>query len=175
LLDQDLYKVLQVDAEADPDVIAAAYHTLAAKLHPNKDLTGTHEVWLAGLKRAFATLSDPAARRAYDQRRGADLEPVGPGHPSARDQGNGHHRLASGPLTERVQAGQNGAHVESLTISFGRYTGWTLGALARHDPEYLRWLSRHSSGIRYRAAILSLLSLQEQERAHEHVPQHTGK
>jgi DnaJ-class molecular chaperone len=159
LLDQDLYKVLQVDAEADPDVITAAYTALAARLHPQKDLTGTHDVLLAALKRAYATLKDPAARRAYDEERSSELIAVGPG-----ENGNGFHRLAGGPLTERLQAGRNGVHVDSLMISFGRYTGWTLGAVARQDPDYLRWLSRHSSGIRYRGAILRLLG--EQDEAH---------
>ena len=161
MLDQDLYRVLQVDPEADPDVITAAYTALAAKLHPAKDLTGTHEVLLAALKRAYATLKDPAARRAYDEERNSDMVPMGPGH-----DGNGFHRLASGPLTERMQAGPNGARIDSLTISFGRYAGWSLGALARQDPDYLRWLSRHSSGIRYRGAILRLLGEQEET----HVP-----
>lgn len=35
-------------------------------------------------------------------------------------------------------------------VDFGRYAGWTLEQLARHDPDYLRLLSRHSSGIRNR-------------------------
>ena len=38
-------------------------------------------------------------------------------------------------------------------IDFGRYAGWSIKQLARHDPDYLRWLSRHSSGIRYRRVI----------------------
>jgi len=29
--------------------------------------------------------------------------------------------------------------------------------LARQDPEYLRWLSRHSSGISYRTEIYQIL------------------
>ena len=29
--------------------------------------------------------------------------------------------------------------------------------LAKHDPDYLRWLSRHSSGVRYRNLITQLL------------------
>jgi len=29
--------------------------------------------------------------------------------------------------------------------------------LARRDPDYLRWLARHSSGIRYRTAIEQVL------------------
>jgi hypothetical protein len=43
------------------------------------------------------------------------------------------------------------------TLDFGRYAGWSVAELARHDPDYLRWLSRHSSGIRYRSAIAKVL------------------
>ena len=42
-------------------------------------------------------------------------------------------------------------------LEFGRYTGWTLRDLARQDPDYLRWLSRHSSGLRYRTEIYQIL------------------
>jgi len=42
-------------------------------------------------------------------------------------------------------------------LDFGRYAGWSLGDLARHDPNYLRWLSRHSSGNRYVSASISCL------------------
>jgi hypothetical protein len=42
-------------------------------------------------------------------------------------------------------------------LTFGRYAGWALRDLARHDPDYLLWLSRHSSGIRYRTEIYSIL------------------
>ena len=38
-------------------------------------------------------------------------------------------------------------------LDFGRYAGWSIGQLARHDPDYLRWLCRHSSGIRFRAEV----------------------
>lgn len=156
MLERDFYKVLQVDPEADPDVIVAAFRALAAKLHPETDIGRVDEVRLAELNRAFATLQDPVARQAYDEERSSELVPVGPG------EGGGFRRLAGGALTERVQAGPNGAHVDTLTIQFGRYTGWSLGALARTDPDYLRWLSRHSSGIRYRGAILRLLGEQEE-------------
>jgi DnaJ-class molecular chaperone len=33
----------------------------------------------------------------------------------------------------------------------------TLRDLARQDPDYLLWLSRHSSGIRYRTEIYGIL------------------
>jgi hypothetical protein len=42
-------------------------------------------------------------------------------------------------------------------LTFGRYAGWSLQDLARRDPEYLLWLSRHSSGIRYRTEIYAIL------------------
>lgn len=161
--ERDFYKVLQVDPEADPDVVTAAYETLAGKLNPRRDLTGVHEVRLAELKRAYATLADPAGRRAYDQERSSDLVAMGPG-----DDGQDYRRLATGSLTERVQAGPHGEHVDSLTIGFGRYAGWSLGSLVYRDPDYLRWLSRHSSGIRYRSAILKLLGEQEEQRAPQH-------
>ena len=159
LLERDFYKILQVDPEADPEVIAAAYHALAAKRHPETDISRVDEVRLAELNRAFDTLQDPDARRAYDEVRSSEFVPVGPG------EGSGFRRLAGGALTERMQAGPNGAHVDTLTIGFGRYAGWSLGALARQDPDYLRWLSRHSSGIRYRGAILRLLGEQEEAQA----------
>jgi curved DNA-binding protein CbpA len=153
--ERDLYKVLQVDPEADLEVIAAAYRALAGKLHPETDLTGVHQVRMAELDRAFAMLSNPGHRQQYDDERQSRLVAVGPGR---GDSGSDDvPRLGLGALTERVQAGLDGAKVASMTLDFGRYAGWTLGEIARQDPDYLRWLSRHSSGIRYRSAILRLL------------------
>jgi curved DNA-binding protein CbpA len=163
VLERDFYKVLHVDPEADPDVIEAAYGVLTAKLNPRTDLTGVHEVRLAELNRAYATLRDRAARLAYDKERSSDLVAMGPGEDAA-----GYRHMSTGTLTERMQAGPNGERIANLEITFGRYAGWTLGALARQDPEYLLWLSRHSSGIRYRSAILRLLSEQEEQRAAQH-------
>jgi curved DNA-binding protein CbpA len=179
LPERDLYKVLQVDPGADPDVIAAAYQVLSAKLDPGKKKIGqAEEMRLAELYGAFATLHNPVARRAYDEERRPEIVAVGPGH-------DGAFRRIGGGLTERVEAGPtraaasappgpvraslNGATGDLLTIQFGRYAGWSLGALVHEDPDYLRWLSRHSSGIRYRGAILRLLAEQEAPR----VPQRT--
>ena len=160
------YKMLEVDPEADPDVIEAAYRALSRKLRPEKDLTGTHRVRQAELDYSFAILSNSIQRRAYDTRLAEGMIPVGPG--------NGHQqeltpRLAAGALSERVLAGMNAESLGSLKLDFGRYTGWTLTELAAQDPDYLRWLSRHSSGIRYRRAILRLLREQEELRQPLHV------
>jgi curved DNA-binding protein CbpA len=168
MTDTDHYKILQVDAEADLDVIQAAHRVLATRLHPEKDLTGVDEIRRAELDRALAVLSDPFRRKAYDQQREWEMVAVGPGPfpGSARATEAAPHghlddevpRLAHGALTERLQAGQNGANLANMQLDFGRYAGWTLGELARQDPDYLRWLSRHSSGIRYRSGILRLLA-----------------
>jgi hypothetical protein len=43
--------------------------------------------------------------------------------------------------------------VTSDVIDFGRYIGWRIADLVRHDPDYVRWLSRHSTGVRYLDSI----------------------
>jgi hypothetical protein len=48
-------------------------------------------------------------------------------------------------------------HTAFNVVDFGRYMGWTLKDLAKHDPDYLRWLSRSSGGVRYRNQIHELL------------------
>jgi hypothetical protein len=108
------------------------------------------------LNRALAVLTDPAQRRSYDERlaadsalAGRDRVPVGPGQ--------------SHTLADRVQA-QDLNGLGETRLDFGRYAGFTLGELARSDPDYLRWLSRHSSGIRYRGAIMRLLADREARR-----------
>ncbi len=154
MLDKNLYKVLQVDPEAEPDVIAAAYRALAAKLHPDRDITGVDEFRMKELNRAFAVLRDPQQRRAYDQElASSSLTPVGPGR-------SGPARQGSSRLADRVQSFDT-AGLSEVRLDFGRYEGWSLGDVLRHDPDYLRWLSRHSSGIRYRSAILKLLAEHE--------------
>jgi DnaJ-class molecular chaperone len=174
MTETDFYKILQVDHEADLDVIRAAHRVLAARLDPEHDLTGVDEIRLAELDRAMATLADPFRRKAYDQQREFEMVAVGPGNPAAMHGGHDpdgeqHERLAIGALSERIQAGQGGANLANVVLDFGRYAGWTLGELARQDPDYLRWLARHSSGIRYRGAILRLLSVTEGHRVPLHV------
>jgi hypothetical protein len=44
-------------------------------------------------------------------------------------------------------------------LDFGHYAGRTIEELATVDPDYLRWLSRHPSGTRYRAEIHRVLGV----------------
>jgi hypothetical protein len=47
---------------------------------------------------------------------------------------------------------------DSTTIDFGHHAGRTIAELASTDPDYLRWLARHPSGVRYRAEISRVLA-----------------
>lgn len=141
LLQPDAYRVLQVDPAAEPAVIHAAYRVLARRYHP--DGTQPHTARMAGLNRAYALLRDPDARRRYDAARAAgDRAPVA-------------RQPVAHPWRRGAAAAAEGA-VPGI-LDFGRYVGWRLDDLVRHDPDYLRWLSRHSSGIRFREQIARLL------------------
>lgn len=168
--DKSHYKLLQVDPSADPDVIAAAHRILAGRLHPETDFTGIQEYRSKELDRALAVLTDPDKRRAYDAQLEAESAseaehaderfnhvPVGPGT------GNDNGRPQGYTLGERLHANDLG-ELGQMQLDFGRYAGYTLGELLRRDPDYLRWLARHSSGVRYRGAILRLLADEESQR-----------
>jgi hypothetical protein len=62
----DYYRVLQVSADAHPEIVAAAYRTLLRALRKHPDLGGAeYEAKL--IIEAYETLSDPERRRAYDR------------------------------------------------------------------------------------------------------------
>lgn len=44
-------------------------------------------------------------------------------------------------------------------LDFGHYAGKTIEELAHEDPEYLHWLERHPSGVRYRGEIQRVLGV----------------
>ena len=81
----DLYEVLQVSPRAEPEVLEAAYHRLARKYHPDASQDPADAGRMAQINQAYAVLSDPANRAAYDRRRAA-LRP-GPVGPAARSSG----------------------------------------------------------------------------------------
>lgn len=63
---RNLYRILHVQPEAPPEVIKAAYRALMTTLRAHPDLGGDHER-AARLNAAYAVLSDPDSRRAYDR------------------------------------------------------------------------------------------------------------
>src|SRR5918996_1174866 len=93
---RDPYRILQVQPDADVDVVRAAYRVLARKVHPD----------------ASAPMDE------LEERRMTDL---------------------------------------NWAYAIVRDEGWTLGEVAKRDPDYLDWLRRHASGARYRDVIDILL------------------
>jgi curved DNA-binding protein CbpA len=144
----DLYGILQVDPRAEPNVIQAAYRTLALRMHPDHSQNDNTAPAMAMLNRAYGVLRDPALRRQYDETRSpATALPIAP--PSFTQ--------PSSSVSERLRPPTDDRGASSMTVTFGRYEGWTLQQIARQDPEYLEWLRRHSSGIGYRRQIDEIL------------------
>ncbi len=141
----DLYEVLQVDRRAEPEVIRGAYRALARLYHP--DFGGSARV-MATINAAWAVLGDPARRAAYDAEPRAldDRPPVAPmPAPTAAPEPPTHGQPI--PQPRQGLAGRRPASsAEGTVLDFGRYAGWTIGALVDHDPDYLEWLARTTIG-----------------------------
>jgi curved DNA-binding protein CbpA len=66
----DHYQTLQVSRHAEPEVIDRAWRALAKKYHPDTASPAEREKATRRLQRvneAYAVLSDPVRRRAYDK------------------------------------------------------------------------------------------------------------
>lgn len=72
--DANLYRVLQVDPSAEPEVIEAAYRRLALKYHPDHNSgDASAEEQMKRINEAFRVLGKPDLRANYDSRTGARL------------------------------------------------------------------------------------------------------
>lgn len=63
---RDPYKVLQVDSEAEDEVIQAAYRRLARKYHPDVATGHDAAARMAAINAAWEILRDPARRASFD-------------------------------------------------------------------------------------------------------------
>lgn len=63
-----LYEILQVDANAEQDVIEAAYKKLASKYHPDKNPELNYKITkkMSEINQAYSILKDPDKRNTYD-------------------------------------------------------------------------------------------------------------
>ena len=140
---RDPYRILNVIAGADPDVIRAAYRVVARKLHPDgkaAPLDAASERRMADLNWAYAQVRDAAARARYERERLASPPPT-----------------AAEPRTHGASPPDAEDDLTHATLDFGRYAGWRLREIARRDIDYLTWLRRHASGARFRPAIDQLV------------------
>lgn len=138
----DAYKLLQVDCDAELEVVRAAYHVLARRYHPDGHAPDARR--MAALNEAYAVLRSPDRRAIYDRSR-IQLRSMGPGPTAVRAPA----AAAGAPFRTARRAAED----TSSRLPFGRYAGWTIAQLVRYDPNYVRWLARHSAGIRYRTEI----------------------
>ena len=191
----DPYKTLQVDPEAEDEVIQAAYRRLARKYHPDLAETAVAATRMAAINAAWELIGDPAARQAFDLTRSSarteggappststrpadpprasSAEPRAPTPPSAStarepetvspDWTSGRSTQGSGYDESMHRAEGHGAagpppgRPSGTVLSFGRYAGWSLGEVARHDIEYIEWLDRAPIGRNYRQEIDDIL------------------
>jgi curved DNA-binding protein CbpA len=181
----DLYKLLQVDSEADPEVIQAAYRRLAQKFHPDLAAGPEAAERMVAINGAWEVLGDPGRRASYDlQRAAAHATPApAPASPTVRTTQPSTHRPVGGsgmpspdPVSSNWTSGRSnvgGGYDErsmrradgdgaagpppgkpsGSLLNFGRYSGWSLGEIARQDLEYLEWLDRMPIGRSYRDEV----------------------
>jgi DnaJ-class molecular chaperone len=134
-----LYRLLLVDPSADTDIIQTVYRRLAQRYHPDVATGPEAARRMKEINVAWDTLRDPVKRAEYDQelerrrdRRRSDR--------LVRPSGHG----AAGPPP---------GNASGSILDFGRYSGWSIGEIARHDPDFLEWLYRTPTGRPYTGEI----------------------
>ncbi len=158
----NLYSILQVERTAEPEVIRAAHRALARKHHPD---FGGDPRRMAAINLAWSILGNPDRRARYDALPSVDVADTATSSmadvmAAAAPQSSPPPTSAGQELpTRRSMEQRSGGSV----LDFGRYAGWTVGNLADHDPNYLRWLSRTPIGRRLAIEIEGALERREAE------------
>jgi curved DNA-binding protein CbpA len=147
----DPYQVLQVLPSAEQEVLHAAFRALAMKYHPDRDSSARASRRMIELNQAYAMVREPELRTQYDKSLRTARKPFDAAAVPPMASG----RSAPPPVVQRN--GRVDPNANATKLDSGRYAGWTLKDLAGHDPDYLKWLSRHSSGLRYRREISLIL------------------
>lgn len=144
----DHYATLGVGLEADRAAIRTAYRRLARLHHPD---FGGDPAAMTALNEAWSVLGHPQLRSAYDAARR-----VASGVATATLHGAPTSTVPpspTGPIAAAAERRWGTAAERASTVTFGRYTGWTIAQLAVHDPDYLEWLARAPIGRTYRQEI----------------------
>jgi curved DNA-binding protein CbpA len=128
----DPYKVLQVDPEAEDEVIQAAYRRLARKYHPDLMPGPEAEARMASINAAWARLGDPVSRAVVDRERavvgsgGASTSTAPTGPSGAGRSSAGAPRSATAPPPEEVsrdwtsgRSNQGGVYDASMRAAEG--------------------------------------------------------
>ena len=150
----DHYEVLQVARAAEPEVIRAAFRALARKYHPD---SGGSATTMAAINEAWASSGNVERRAAYDKAGPAD---AAQGNRRKSDRRRNTDRRSAAPSTGRSPGQGMGRRYTAAEggLDFGRYAGWTIPDLAKHDPDYLEWLRRTPIGRPFSAQIEQVLA-----------------
>ncbi|MGZ8501644.1 MAG: DnaJ domain-containing protein [Candidatus Limnocylindrales bacterium] len=204
--DFDPYKVLQVDPEADAEIVTVVYRRLARRFHPDVSPGPEAAARMLEINKAMELLGDPLRREAFDRERAGRERSAGqgtgqhsqPGRDAGPSAGGRSGRTAasasgaetgSGPAAAPIRpqtvsrdwtsgrstqggvydpsrmrtadgegaAGPPPGNPSGTVLNFGRYSGWSLGEIARKNLEYLEWLDRMAIGRAYRDEVDGLL------------------
>jgi curved DNA-binding protein CbpA len=175
------YKVLQVDPEADEEVIVAAYRRLARKYHPDVASDAESSARMVAINAAWELIGEPDRRAAYDRAQtampapappSADAAPtartaasptqpppetVSPDWTSGRSTAGGGYDASMRTSDGFGAAGPPPGRPSGSVLNFGRYAGWSLGEVGRTDLEYIEWLDRMPIGRPYRDELDAIL------------------
>jgi hypothetical protein len=156
----DHYKTLQVDPEADPEVIQAAYRRLAQKFHPDRASGDDAAARMIAINAAWEVLRDPQRRAALDRQRAAGQRGAHPGTAAGAPGSSSHGRDASGPAGRPTgSAGSSGWGPEAPAAHGGAARGtprppdtvspdWTSGRSTTgggYDPSTMRAPEGHGA------------------------------
>jgi curved DNA-binding protein CbpA len=139
----DPYKVLQIDPEADDEIIAVVYRRLARKYHPDVTPGPEAAARMTELNSAMEILGDPARRAAYDRERRARR----PGAPGGSVGSSPAGPSGSSSAVRRpfgTETGGAGGPPRPQTVS----RDWTTGrsnAGGGYDPSRMRTADGHGA------------------------------
>ena len=83
---EDLYELLQVNPNAEPEVVQAAYRCLVFKYYPDRNPSPRATHLMQALNSAYEVLSDPTRRARYNSARNANNAAVA--EPTSESHGN---------------------------------------------------------------------------------------
>ena len=145
MTESNLYRILQVDPNADHDVVDAAYRRLAHKYHPDKSGPEASEEHMRQLNHAYEVISDPDKRCEYD-RQVAVQEERATGESNRRHQASSDARSSESALQAAVRRVPSRRRV-TVGGGYGRVSSLAEleGAVIRaHDGTYLGLISSDS-------------------------------
>lgn len=141
------YQTLMLAENVDEEIVSTVYRKFAQRYHPDVDGSPEAARRMAEINDAYATLKDPEKRRRYDHWLA-----------SRRDRRRADRLIVTADNGTYGTAGTPTGPAQGSVVDFGRYSGWTLGQIKRHDPGFLEWLMRVPAGQRYRIEIHELLA-----------------